>query len=211
MKAMWSQMLKTEFILLCCLPGFVSGSDAVYAAKAAVITSSQSAVAAQKPRQEGLETKFPPKPNKKIARPQIQAVSSTSLAVDFQIYEKSKIAAPDVVHTKTDGAVFQTLLTALAAMYGLFFAILGVVVQVGTQQSLSLLRRVFPVGKYIAWSLSLLFVQSCSMVFFTEDYRVGYSAFVANLIFLGWLTTHTIRFLDRNYVIERIVREYFND
>lgn len=200
-------MLAIQFVLLCILPGLVSGNDALHVTKAGVVISSPSVVSIQKPENDKTAAKSPPKPSKKISAPLTQAVSPATLPANLKTPEEAKVAKP----AKTDGAVFQTLLTALAAMYGLFFAILGVVVQVGTQESLSLLRRVFPVHKYIAWSLSLLFIQSCAMVFFTRNYWAGYSAFVVNLVFLGWLTTHTIRFLDRNFVIEMIVREYFND
>lgn len=206
MKIVWSKRLAVQFILLCLLPGFVAGSDNLHPSTAGVIGSNASVISTQKATHKKNNVESVSKPNKKMPAPLAQTVSSASLTTNLQIIEEAKVALP-----KTDGAVFQTLLTALAAMYGLFFAILGVVVQVGTQQSLSLLRRVFPVHKYITWSLILLFLQSCAMVSFTGNYWAGYSAFVANLIFLGWLTTHTIRFLDRNFVIERIVREYFND
>jgi len=91
-----------------------------------------------------------------------------------------------------------------------YFLILGVVVQVGTQQSLSLLRKVFPVGNYIAASLALLFLQSTSLILFNESYYFAYSLFIFNLTFLGWLTTHTIKSLDRTYIIDLIATKYFN-
>jgi hypothetical protein len=156
----------------------------------------------------------PPKSDRqgKTAESQAVQVSSTPSAAT----QKTEFPAKqDATHSSLEKPdVYGTLLLALSAMEGVLFAMLGVVVQVGSTRSLRMGSAVFPIVRYICVGLTLFWLQALFLLpldtrFFTPTW--AYIVFTANVIAIGVIAVQAIRALDPNNVVDRTLDWYFDE
>ncbi len=111
-------------------------------------------------------------------------------------------------------SVYETLLLALSAMEGVLFAMLGVIVQVGSARSLRMGSKVFPIIPYVSVALTAFWLQA----FFLISFDIGrlkpvyaYTVFTLNVIVIGAIAVQAIRALDPTHVVDRTLDWYFNE
>lgn len=97
-------------------------------------------------------------------------------------------------------------------MEGLLFAMLGVVVQVGSARSLKMESSVFPITLYVSVALAIFWLQALFLLPFDVGHLqpVGaYIIFTANIIVIGIIAIQAIRALDPTHVVDRTLDWYF--